>query len=305
MGPLLEPPAAHAGARAQRAPRIAPPRTGTGSTIDPRRATLGLSMRRGGRILVLTTLLVCSAGSAPAAEGLQLHYDIYYLAFPVVSLDVAARVDPAAYRTTVELRTRGVLAVIAPWTSTASVGGTVDGATLRPAFYRARSSYRERHQQVDLEYGDAGAVRDEVDGILTEGEREAVPEPLKEGTMDPITAATAVAQRLAATGSCAGTLRIFDGLRRYDLRYDDLGTAELPPSSRDPYRGSARHCRAQIEPIAGFLRTGERAGERATELSTWLAPPLPGAPPVAVRMDLEGTRGTLHVHLARATASGS
>jgi hypothetical protein len=85
------------------------------------------------------------------------------------------------------------------------------------------------------------------------------------------------------------------------VRYDDLGTEDLEPSSRDPYRGPARHCRASVDPIAGFLRTGDHAGERASGLSTWLAAPLPDAAPVAVRMDLEGEHGTLHVHLARAT----
>jgi hypothetical protein len=33
----------------------------------------------------------------------------------------------------------------------------------------------------------------------------------------------------------------------------------------------------------------------------WLAPPVDGADPVTVRMDVEGSRGTLHAHLARAT----
>src|SRR6185503_10414945 len=108
-------------------------------------------------------------------------------------------------------------------------------------------------------------------------------------------------QRLADTGTCAGIVRIFDGLRRYDLRYEDLGMAELPPSGRDAFSGSARHCRATVDPIAGFLRTGDHAGERATELSVWLAAPVPGATPTTVRMDVVGTHGTLHVHLARAT----
>jgi hypothetical protein len=110
-----------------------------------------------------------------------------------------------------------------------------------------------------------------------------------------VSASAALAERLAATGSCAGTVSVFDGLRRYDLRYMDLGTSKLEPSRHDPYRGEARLCRATVEPIAGFLP----AGEHATELSTWIAPPADGARPVAVRMDLTGPHGTLHVHLAR------
>jgi hypothetical protein len=253
-----------------------------------------------GAIVLVLGLLARAAGAVGTGQGLALHYEIYYLAFPVISLDVTATRERATYRTTAELHTEGLLAAFASWSSTADVGGLIDGPLLRPTLYRVKSAYGDRRQRIEVDY-DGGAVRDDVDGVLTDGERETVPDALKEGTVDPLTAATAVADRLASTGTCAGPVRVFDGLRRYDLLYDDLGDVELERSTRDPYRGSARHCRARIEPIAGFLRTGERAGERATALSTWLAPPLPGLRPIAVRMDLEGHRGTLHVHLARAT----
>jgi hypothetical protein len=250
----------------------------------------------------LVALLVTSAIGARAAaiDDLSLHYEVYYLALPVLSVDVAARLELAAYRTTVSVRTAGLLHVVLPWESHATAAGTIDGPTVRPAFYRVHSEFRQREQSIDLEYGREGTVRGAVDGVLTDGARDDVPEGLRNDTVDPITASAVVARRLEATDSCAGTVRVFDGLRRYDLRYVDLGQAELEPSSRDPYHGVARHCRATVEPIAGFLRSGDRAGERATELQTWLGPPLPGAPVAALRVELVGTGGTLRAHLARA-----
>jgi len=263
----------------------------------------GGDMRRCRAIALLVVLAIWATGrDARAAERLALHYDVYYLMFPVLSIDVASHVEATAYRTTVALRTAGIFATLVPWQSSALAHGRVDGATLRPAGYRARSEYRDRHQQIELAYEDGGAVRGDVDGMLTDGEREDVPDALRDGTVDPITANVVLAQRLAASGSCAGTVRIFDGLRRYDLRYEDLGMAEIAPSRRDPYRGGARHCRATVHSIAGFLRTGDHSGERATDVSVWLAPPLPGATPIVVRIDLRGTGGTLHVHLRAASA---
>ena len=249
----------------------------------------------------LLATVVAAAGLVEArpSQRLSLHYDVYYLMLPVLSIDVASQVDPTAYHTSVALRTAGLLAALAPWQSSAVAHGRVDGPRLRPAAYRANSTYRDRRQQIELAYED-GEVRGDVDGVLSDGERDEVPDDLRDATVDPITAGAVVAQRLASTGSCAGTVPIFDGLRRYDLRYEDLGMTDLPPSSRDPYHGRARLCRATVHSIAGFLRSGERAGERANEVVSWLAPPFPDAAPVAVRIDLRGTRGTLHVHLARA-----
>ena len=252
-----------------------------------------------GLLFVLST---CSKSlAAHAAQELALHYDVYYLVLPVLSVDVASSLDADRYSTTVSLRTAGVLGFFASWSSRATARGGIDRGVVRPSSYRVDSAYRDRTQQIDLEYGRAGMVHGAVTGILTDGERDDVPGALRDGTLDPVSASAALGRRLAATGSCAGIVQVFDGIRRYDLRYEDLGTAQLPPSRRDPYRGPARHCRATIDPIAGFLRTGEHAGERATELDAWLAPPLDGAEPVTVRMDVEGARGTLHAHLARAT----
>jgi len=255
-------------------------------------------MRRRWAALVLLFLLL--AGPAAAAQRLALHYDVYYLLLPVLSVDVASDTAPATYHTRVALRTAGLLATLVPWHSEAVAHGRIAHGELVPDGYRASSAYRERRQEIDLEYAAGGTVRGSVDGVLTDGDREEVPDDLRQKTVDPITASAVVAQRLAATGSCAGVVPIFDGLRRYDLVYEDLGMTEMETSRRDPYHGPARLCRASVRSIAGFLRTGDRAGERASEIRTWLAAPFAGAAPVAVRIDLAGTRGTLHAHLASA-----
>jgi len=248
--------------------------------------------------LVVALLVFASTCSksidARAARDVTMHYDVYYLAMPVVAVDVDARRDAGSYRTTVVLRSAGILRAFASWESHVEADGTIDGATVRPVSYRADNAYRERRQRIDLAYERDGAVRGAVAGTLTDDARDDVPMALREGTLDPVSASAALAERLATTGSCAGTVAVFDGLRRYDLRYTDLGPATMEPSRHEPYRGAARLCRATVEPIAGFLP----AGEHATEISTWLAPPAEGARPVAVRMDLTGPHGTLHVHLA-------
>jgi uncharacterized protein DUF3108 len=255
---------------------------------------------------VIAVLLVATLArpATRAEEDLALHYDVYWLAFRILSVDLDSRVEPAGYRTTVSLETAGILATLAPWRSQAEASGAIDGAMLHPLFYRGHSAYRDRRQSVDLEYERGGTVRGDVEGVLMDGDRDAVPDELRRDTVDPLTASTVVARRLVETGTCAGTVPVFDGLRRYDLAYEDLGAVELEPSRRDAYRGPARHCRATVAAIAGFLRTGDRAGERATDVSAWLAPPLPGASPVAVRIEVVGTRGTLRAHLAHAAEPG-
>jgi uncharacterized protein DUF3108 len=272
----------------------------TGSTAGGRHATLSADRMRSRRAatIVLAALATWTPSGARAADALTRHYDVYYLALRVLTVDVQAHVDPTAYRAHASVRTSGLLGAVAPWTSSATAGGIVEGPTLVPSFYRVQSAYRDRGQRIDLEYGSAGRVDGGAEGVLTDGQRDDVPDAMRVGTVDPLTAEALVAQRLAATGTCEGAVRVFDGLRRYDLRYDDLGVRPLEPSRHDAYRGEAHLCRAAVDPIAGFLHSGERAGERATELSAWLAPAAAGALPVAVRIDLSGTWGTFHAYLS-------
>src|SRR5262249_25578180 len=148
--------------------------------------------------LVLVFLL--AAGPAAAAQRLALHYDVYYLLVPVLTVDVTSDTAAATYSTRVALRTAGIFATLVPSHSEAVGNGRIAGGELVPAAYRASSGYGERRQQIDLEYGDGGAVRGSVNGVLTDGDREQVADDLRQGTVDPITASAVVAQRFAATG---------------------------------------------------------------------------------------------------------
>src|SRR5262249_5812286 len=149
-------------------------------------ASCAEAMRRGSAS-AFVVLLLAWAAAATATPAVSLHYDVYYLALRVLSVDVASQVDPTAYRTTVSLRTAGLLHAIVPGGPSAPAAGAIDGAGVRPAYYRVHSEYRRRQQSIDLEYGREGAVRGDVDGMLTDGLRDEVPQALRNDTVDPIT----------------------------------------------------------------------------------------------------------------------
>ena len=56
-------------------------------------------------------------------------------------------------------------------------------------------------------------------------------------------------------GSCAGSLEIFDGKRRYDVTFADLPKQRL---QQEAYAGEAGVCRAESRPVFGF-KPGKRA----------------------------------------------
>jgi hypothetical protein len=135
--------------------------------------------------------------------------------------------------------------------------------------------------------------------------RDEVPAALRAGTIDPLTEIASMSQQLAHGAGCAGVRSVFDGLRRYDLVYEDRGVTELESSSYDHYAGRARECRSVVKPIAGFWKPKDEKGESLTSITAWLMPPRPGLEPVPVRMSVEGQRGSLSIHLTKVSGATS
>lgn len=266
-------------------------------------------------VAVGLTLLV--AVPSPASAGarlpaLELHYDVYYSLFRLITIASRTRVEPDVYSLESTMETVGLIGTLFPWRYRSEVHGRIEGKRLRPDVFHSRSEFRDDVQQVSLLYNAAGPTVQVVNpfdmSVLGDGEersREEVPPELQLGTIDPLTEIAALTHDLARGEGCSGKRRVFDGLRRYDIVYEDLGVGELEDSSYDDYSGRARVCRSRLEPIAGFWKPKEEKGESLTGITAWLLPPIDGYAPVPVRLQVEGVRGTLQIHLTKAEAPAS
>src|SRR5262249_14451670 len=123
------------------------------------------------------------------------------------------------------------------------------------------------------------------------------PEQMR-GTVDQLTAYLALARHLARGGSCALTVAVFDGGRRYDL-----GFADLAPETRPGFAGPAQVCRMWRRRIAGFPR--DHSGKDAVDQGKlWFARLLPGGPMVPLRMEFDSEFGTFAANLAELHGRG-
>lgn len=245
------------------------------------------------RVAILALLLL----PAPLhADGVALDYQVRFGPLTILEMRTTARLDDAGYETSSEMRTVGLAGVLFPWTSGATTLGGRAAGDLRPRAHRSHGEYRGARRQVEIDYDDT-AVQARVAPPPEADHREPVPLAAQQDTIDPLTASLA-----AIESGCRGTLRIFDGRRRYDLTLQDQGEAPLPDGRAGIYQGSARHCRARILPYAGFWRATGREDERPAQVDIWIAAPLPGLRPVPVHMQLTAPRGTLGFDLTAVRA---
>jgi Protein of unknown function (DUF3108) len=242
--------------------------------------------------MVLAATLIARAATA-APPGAVLDYEVRYGPLQVLALRTTARFDGDHYQATTAVRTVGVVAMLFPWSAASDSRGVRDDRTMRPLRFRTAGEYRGTHRLAEIDYeGDAGP-RVHIDPPAENDDRDPVPAALQEATIDPLTASLA-----AVSSGCRGTLRVFDGRRRYDLVLRDLGESATPPSRHTLYAGRARHCRALIQPLAGFWRSEPRHDERPTQVDYWIASPRPDLIAVPVYLELSAPRGTLAVHLS-------
>lgn len=246
-------------------------------------------------MLILVLLLV--ATSAAAAEHLELEYEVRYGPLRIMAMRNTSQQLDDRYVATSEMRTLGMVGTLFPWQATARTIGRGRGTALAPEAHRTDGTLREARRTVTIDYGGDGAVRAEVAPPADSDERDPVPPDLQQATIDPLTAGLA-----AVASGCRGTLRVFDGRRRYDMTLSDLGEGELPGGSDGVYRGRARHCRAAITPLAGFWRRNREKDYRPSALDAWIASAVPGVRPVPVYLELQAPVGTVGIHLLRAAA---
>jgi hypothetical protein len=248
--------------------------------------------------------------AAPVSPPLELHYEVYWSLLRLLTIASRSQVGDGVYNLWSEMEAVGFIGTLFPWTYRSEVHGRIRDDALEPDTFSSHSELRDKVQQVALRYDASGPLVDqltpfEANALGDEYTREEVPADMRAGTIDPLTELASVSLQMAQGQGCAGVKSVFDGLRRYDVVYEDLGVTELESSSYDKYAGRARQCRSQVKPLAGFWKPKEEHGESLTSITAWMMAPLPGADPVPVRMEVQGARGTLTIHLVKVGTAAS
>jgi len=252
-----------------------------------------------GTLSLLAALAICS-GAARAAEP-----DTIFLRFEVYGgpglhfLTLHVTVDQARerYALGVDAATRGIADLFVDLRSRLEARGRIAGDWLRPEAMRVETHRRAVDFHTRVDYGADGVVTAEATPPPTNPVTPVSP-PQMRGTVDQLTAYLQLARHLAARGSCALALPVFDGRRRYDLRFTDQ-----PPEVLPSLRGAAQVCQMWRRRIAGFPIDG--GGNQPTDRGKlWFARLVPGDIMVPVRMEFGSEFGTFTAKLAELRGRG-
>jgi hypothetical protein len=115
-----------------------------------------------------------------------------------------------------------------------------------------------------------------------------VPPAETTGAIDDLSAIALLVRRVADGSNCNGSVKLFDGRRLTALTAHTVGTEIIKPTSHSRFGGSALRCDFEGTRTAGFLKADDEAQQRRPHHgSAWLAPIVPGAPPVPIRVTFD------------------
>lgn len=198
-----------------------------------------------------------------------------------IQVDMIARVGPfelarggfdvsltnSTYTANTNYHTSGVAASVKQNSGTAASRGVVTNGSLRPRGY-VNQETSGRRRRVTMTYNGGAPDVSVVPAYGSMGDP-ATTEAQKNNTLDPVTGLMELALLTGRDRSqpCGGTVRIYDGKRRYDIstQFVRMTTTETPA-----YNGPVAYCRGTYTEVAGFKAKAN--GENGViPLELWLA----------------------------------
>jgi Protein of unknown function (DUF3108) len=233
--------------------------------------------------MVLLSMLWCAplqaAEAAPidltdtdtSATEVDLTFEVYGGGLHVVSFGTQAVLTPKRYEIAAQFQTEGVADTFFNGRGSSTASGLLTPSGPRLLNYSQEYDGRFGERSIAMELDESG--RYDVAAIPEDGiHKHGFTAAAVRGKVDPLTASIFTAIN-AGVAPCSQTIPVFDGRRIFNLKFSELGEAELAPLGAGAYAGPAWKCSVLYDPVAGFTREFlvERAKNPLPPFTIWLA----------------------------------
>ena len=236
---------------------------------------------------LLLTLVTAPAAAQQVAQA-NLTYDTYAAGIKVMEVHAFFGVGPWNYHIDLNYHTTGLVGLLYRGQQTTTVRGLWDDDRTSPAEFLGAGIWRGQQRRTLIDYNHGVPVVKDLEPQETE--REPVPPQLQLHTMDMLSALAQLVRKVELAHTCETSVHTYDGRRVLNIVAHTGGTEQLARSNRSIYSGPTLRCDFEASELAGFLvGEADEARRRPLHGSAWLAPMLPGAPPLPVRIALQST----------------
>ncbi len=201
--------------------------------------------------------------------------------------------------------THGLLGKLAPWKGVFSTKGW-KGDIYKPQEHKSVTTFRGEAESKTYSYNKNGSFKNYIRIEDGKDKKDKPGKDLTEGTSDILTATLNTMRMIANSDKgCASESDIFDGKRRFQLKFDQVRETTLKKSGYNAYQGPAVECTVLVVPIAGkwhekprgWASIQEQGRKKGSLPTVWFAVVEEGKPAVPVKARVKTDYGTLFMHL--------
>ena len=254
---------------------------------------------------------VAPGTSGPSREKLlKLGYNAYVGGLHFFAFTIDFALGNESYSILGQGESRGIARLFWRWSTRLAAGGNLEPEGVRPQLYNVDTHFKQRNLSMQLSFDENGkyTIRRAPPDTPHRAAKRNLPATVPETSIDPLSVSFRIARDVADGRGCDGTHFVFDGNRRYDLIFSDLGVSRLPYTPYSVYSGVAHRCQFDIRRISGFREPREHIRfwdeDNLDPPQIWVARVVPEMPPVPVRLEGDLNMGGIRIYLVWAEFAG-
>lgn len=250
-------------------------------------------------ILWIAFLILPSSSQVEAASLTKLHHSVYLGGLYLGGVTTKIREEDGSYRIETSADSNDTFSWMFEWIAKAESEGAVKNGIVAPAQHSHESKWNKKTRTANINFQPDGKVFFHTTGKPYDNPKKYVlldPDTVHD-SLDPMSAMLQVSSWLSEGRGCQGKVPVFDGRRRYDIRFSETPMKMISKSDYSVFRGLAQGCKIEVDKIGGFKRELSDFEKRQQEIVIWVAQPLEGGPFVPVNVTVNTGLGALVMHL--------
>lgn len=237
-----------------------------------------------------------------AKEPLKVTYGLYASGFNVVDIEGTYDINNDTYDLTMDLKTRGMLGKLAPWSGVLKSNGLHNANEPTPLAHSFSSTWRTETEITAFTFDETGTLKSTK---ITEDGSTTDQMPPSDVYKDNPTDILSAMFRAMSNTTCESTQPAFDKKRRFDMVFKSKGTDVMQQNKYSIYSGEAEICEVEIVPVAGKWREKPRgwmsiqgqAKDKGQLPRLWFGKVRDDMPPIPVRFLIKTNYGAMIMHL--------
>lgn len=250
------------------------------------------------------------------AGKVEAEYQITWLGVAVYAARLTAVWEGGRYRMQFRAEAQGIARLAANTTITSETRGRFVKGQIRPELFEQAVTFRKLTRRTTIAYaapdaapsGTAPPARAGAPPTVSvvppesPGKRPPVPDALKADTLDPLSATFDAIAMAPSTTACGYAAKVFEGLRRTDVRLDHAGTGRAPVRGAG-LDGDGLVCLLHAQRLAGYEEKHFRQNpEPLPPAKLWVTKHRDSGLWLPVQLRFESAYGPIYARLVRLDA---